>query len=315
METILPKTNQDNQTSGGFSPSPHKNITSRVRALVVASAGLILVLLLIGGGAILAGRVWDPLWNPFRPNPTKTISTAFLNFQKSTTMHTVSMLDIVSDNQLIKGSFAGDIDSSDINAPKIEGVVQLTYQNADQKINPAYLNLDLKVIGTDTYVSIFDYSPEIAKYFLGLGINVSLAKDQWLLIPSDGPLQSVIPIASIKKAVLDKKTFSVKKNLPDQMFKGQKIYHYLIESNNEVLLHIFQDTLAADFFKEAGTLSIDVGIGSDDGNLQSMSLSKKQLENDAGKKIDVTVHVENSKFNELVIIKAPTDFLNIDEIN
>ncbi len=50
-----------------------KGFRSKVVSIMLASAGVIIVLLLIGVGALLAGHVWNPTWNPFKQNSDKII--------------------------------------------------------------------------------------------------------------------------------------------------------------------------------------------------------------------------------------------------
>jgi len=35
---------------------------------ILGILGLVVVLSIIGGGALLAGHVWNPSWNPFKPS-------------------------------------------------------------------------------------------------------------------------------------------------------------------------------------------------------------------------------------------------------
>ncbi|OGZ62934.1 MAG: hypothetical protein A2639_01435 [Candidatus Staskawiczbacteria bacterium RIFCSPHIGHO2_01_FULL_34_27] len=57
MEEEIKKTEKSNIQT--------RNLRGKVLSIIIASLGLILILLLIIGGAALAGKVWNPLWNPF----------------------------------------------------------------------------------------------------------------------------------------------------------------------------------------------------------------------------------------------------------
>jgi len=50
----------------------NKVIFAKIISITLGVAGLVLVLLIIGVGALLAGRVWDPKWNPFKPPKERT---------------------------------------------------------------------------------------------------------------------------------------------------------------------------------------------------------------------------------------------------
>lgn len=52
-----------------------KNPKNKLLSVILGILGLVLVLLIIGVGALLAGHVWNPKWNPFKqaPNTDKMI--------------------------------------------------------------------------------------------------------------------------------------------------------------------------------------------------------------------------------------------------
>jgi hypothetical protein len=43
-----------------------KTSSNNTLSIVLGVLGLFLVIAIIGFGALLAGHVWDPVWNPFR---------------------------------------------------------------------------------------------------------------------------------------------------------------------------------------------------------------------------------------------------------
>ncbi len=45
-----------------------KSFYNQVIPFVLGFVGLLVVILIIGLGALLAGRRWDPYWNPFKPH-------------------------------------------------------------------------------------------------------------------------------------------------------------------------------------------------------------------------------------------------------
>ncbi len=53
---------------------------NKVISVILAVLGLVIVILLIGGGAALAGHAWNPKWNPFKPtsNSDKIIRAKIL---------------------------------------------------------------------------------------------------------------------------------------------------------------------------------------------------------------------------------------------
>ena len=75
-----------------YYPSPPQKKKSKILWIIIG--GIILVV--VGGilGA-LATRVWDPLWNPFRPEPTEVIEKMTLEMEKLKTLHSRTKLEII----------------------------------------------------------------------------------------------------------------------------------------------------------------------------------------------------------------------------
>lgn len=51
----------------------NKKNKSKLLSLIITSIGLIIITLLILGGALLAGHVWNPKWNPFKQTSDKVM--------------------------------------------------------------------------------------------------------------------------------------------------------------------------------------------------------------------------------------------------
>ncbi len=291
---------------------PGKNLKSNLISWIAGVAGLVVVLVLIGGGALLAGRVWDPLWNPLRPNPDKVISAALVNLQKTTTLHMVSDIDMNSNNQVLSASFAGDVDSHDVNSLKMQGELDVTY--SDASLQSAHAKSDIRLIGNDMYINITDYSPLVNAYASILHINIDSLKGQWLLI-SGNQLAGISDIYRIKNAVVNKNTFTFKKRLPDEMVDGQKIYHYLITLNSAALSGPAGQNLSSGLTSAIDQVDVNLGIGSKDGNIESVAFTKKQVDNlMKGNKVDVSVKIRNSSFNQPFLVQAPAKFIRLENI-
>ena len=43
-----------------------KTFWGRTISITIGVLGIVIVLVIIGGGALLAGHVWNPKWNPFK---------------------------------------------------------------------------------------------------------------------------------------------------------------------------------------------------------------------------------------------------------
>ncbi|MBX4200856.1 hypothetical protein KW786_01880 [Candidatus Parcubacteria bacterium] len=296
-------------------PLTRKNLKNRVLSWITASAGLIVILLLIGGGALLAGRVWDPLWNPLRPNPKKVIAGAFANIKRTNSLHLVSDIDIISGSQVLSGSLISDIDSHDFNSWKAEGKFDVTY--SDALLQSSYAKSDVKLIGQDVYLKMVDYSPLVNAYASVLKIDIAKAKGQWMLLPGN-QLVGISDLYIIKNAMIDRDVVVFKKNLPDEMVDGQKVYHYSVTLNTALLAGKLGQNFSAGLADALSQADIDLGIGSKDGNIQTISLSKDQVENfmkgSQGNKVDVKVKIHASEFNKPVTVQPPPSFIRWEEV-
>lgn len=84
----------------------------------------------VGVGTSLATRVWDPLWNPFRPNPEKVLAKTASQMKELKTYHnkTVFVADFKNKEGFkIEGDFSGDSDNADGNNPKLAGKFNLNF--------------------------------------------------------------------------------------------------------------------------------------------------------------------------------------------
>jgi len=61
---------------------------------------LVLVFLLLAGATIvLASRIWDPLWNPFRPKPEKVIERMFQKVWQVKTFQDKSDISLICNSK------------------------------------------------------------------------------------------------------------------------------------------------------------------------------------------------------------------------
>ena len=78
------KDNQNTTSENNrITPKPKKIFKGKTLSAILAIFGLIVVISLIGIGAALAGRIWDPKWNPFRPKASKDSPVIYKNFQET----------------------------------------------------------------------------------------------------------------------------------------------------------------------------------------------------------------------------------------
>jgi hypothetical protein len=69
----MQEVNRNNQVAPKLGAKNQKIFWGKIVSITLGVLGLVVVLAIIGGGAMLAGHVWNPAWNPFKPSPTDTM--------------------------------------------------------------------------------------------------------------------------------------------------------------------------------------------------------------------------------------------------
>src|SRR3989344_684294 len=320
-----------------------KNVTGKILSIIGASTGLVVVLLVIGFGAILSSRAFDPTWNPFRPNPDKVIGAAISNIWNIDQFHTDSTVDyrVSSGGQNIASSFsfAGDADISNLNNPSISGKTTLRLPGNGEG---AVFSVDVTLVDKDVYFNVISASSNYQAFSPILLDALLKTKGGWIKYPALGigeleekyqsPNINAI-WATIKKTFAENKIYTFKKKLPDQVLDGQKIYHYLVAVDNNALskaiARILDDSgllgaftskeqALAEFLNSVGEITIDVGIGSHDNYLYNLAMEKKvdiSIFNPYYQGIaDLHISINNSRPNEPVTIMPPPVYKNFEQI-
>lgn len=233
----------------------------------------VLVLIFLFGGFLLATRIWDPLWNPFRPNPEEVIKKAVLEAKKIKTCEEKIELLLSGKNEG-KIEFKLNVDSkNDVSQPenvKTEGKFNLFLSQNGKETLPSFeiaLAGETKKIGETLYLKITQL-PSFP--FLEMtGLDLSQIKDRWIKIDRESVLNLLKEMAGEewtpeveemlkenieKQRVLEKKLqekiinifsgkqfYLVKKELPDEKISGIKVYHYLFAlDKKEISKAIFE---------------------------------------------------------------------------
>ena len=85
--------------------------------------GVVIIAILCFVG-ILSARVFDPFWNPFRPEPEEVIVKMKVKMEKIKTFHSETFFEILAKNEKelkLNGKFLTDSDNSDSKNPKSKG--------------------------------------------------------------------------------------------------------------------------------------------------------------------------------------------------
>ncbi|GEM_PF-1200837 len=237
---------------------------------------LILVLILFAGLiGILASRMWDPLWNPFRPAPERVIEKMFLEMKKIKTSQRKAGFSIKGENGeklelTIKTE--GKIDKINPENPKIEERFDLLFQS-DFEETPLGIKFafsgESKVIDNVFYIK-FTKLPSIPGLEI-IGVIFPSIRDQWIKIDKESLIEYMKKVfpekwtpetermikesferqktfekeagERLEEILRNKKLFIVKKELPDEKIEGVKVYHYVISLNHEEIIRTIPEIL------------------------------------------------------------------------
>ena len=339
MEEITPL----QATEQYSSPRP-----SRREAKIAAA---IIVLSFISTGSLLAARVWDPLWSPFRPEPEEVISQMAEKTKEIKTAHLISDISLrVKENGKDAGAFSvkieGDSDNSDLANRKSGANLNLVFSGEGMEI---FLALENITIGDTSYIKLTTLPalPILEPILAILGIDLNKVKNQWIKIDEESvkeiagnfPAQKIEESERQKEAekrlndlLANKKLYLVKKEFPDEEIKGEKAYHYSVALNKSELkdlipeaIKILQGTggeelsgagsLFSEFFDQLGNVTADIWIGKKDNFLRKL---KGQIEIKLPEKTDDIISIdfllEFSNFNQPIKIEAPSGSKTIKEV-
>ncbi len=236
--------------------SPPLILTRKPKRRAIKIILVVLFLGVVSTGIVLATRMWDPFWNPFRPRPEKVIALMFEKMTEPKSVHSEIKFKMETkekkEENMLKGvviNFSGDSDNSDINNAKGEGEVEIA--NSFGSEQSFYTKTKIKMLGrTEGYFNIEEFNaPSFAPTLLMMGINLDNLKGTWIKIPIEDKLgqganeQTAVLTEQMRKIMSESKIYVVKKQLTDQTIEGKKMYHYLVALNNEELIKLIGDLM------------------------------------------------------------------------
>jgi len=254
MEQLESQTPNPNLT---FNERPKKTPLGAVLKIIIG----IIIVLVLGGGICLATRIWDPLWNPFRPEPEEVIEKSLekmknlkqVSFRLNGNVKVGSSLDGrvngINDqnNFFLKANFNIE-GSGDKKDPKNQkGSARYTFSLSDPEIT--ILNKGaVRVIEDSVYLKFekFDLPPELKFDFMLSGIDVDKLIGQWMKMEAEEGLsasQQLEYYQEVQEIFAKRKIFSIKEELKDEKINERKCYHYLVAINNEELVEALGEAI------------------------------------------------------------------------
>lgn len=237
---------------------------------LVKITGFILISFLAVSGVVLGTRIWDPVWNPFRPNPERVMAEMFLNLRNLKSFHSEAEIEFlfkreIGEDMVFYSSAIRDLDNHDSENPK--SATDITARLGIEGIDLNFAGSQ-KTIGDSSFYKITTIPalPFLEPFLQMMGINIYDIKDKWIEIDlesfsawakenipstyftSEEELkrqlkeQEVIR-EEVKQIIETKKIYYVEKELPDEKINGKDVYHYIVALDKEELKNVIPEIL------------------------------------------------------------------------
>ena len=321
------------QTPGASITVPVKKLTGPIKII-----GLVVILVVVVSAVLLGTRIWDPVWNPFRPSPEKVMAMMFENMKDVKTSHAAGKM-ILSVDQVndISGKVTilmdSDSDISNIASPKLSGSFQASY--IDQATS-MLVKAKTKIIDNAVYFNIEEFNvPSLTLIFGMMGIDIDTMKGVWI---KSSDLQAAPDqfSAKMQELISNTKVYDIKEQLPDQKIDGQSMYHYSMVLNNERFIDLMdgimdetvemsQNALMAgmvkgmilEALKNIGEIKAELFIGKKDYLIYGLKMLKdinvSAISPGMSGVMGINFEQYYSKYNQPVVIQAPANFENLEE--
>lgn len=263
------------------------------KRLILFSILVILLIFVFGIIGVLASRIWDPLWNPFRPSPEKVIGKMVLEIEKVKTLEQKMEFLIKIKNQ-------GDVEvklisegKEDKSQPEKQKIAQkfdilVSFSEKEAPIGAGMkfaLAGETRTLEEESYFK-FTTLPAIP-FFEMMEIDFSQIEDQWIKVDQESIIDFIKELAKdewmpemekmveefekkleerkiaekeiqekVKKILSERTPIFVKKEFPDEEIDGIKVYHYLIGIDKNKLLETIPELwkiIEEEMLKEYGT--------------------------------------------------------------
>jgi len=267
--------------------SPIPTSPAKKTGIILKIIAGIVVLGVVGAGVCLGTRIWDPLWNPFRPSPEKVIDEMTINMKEVRSLHTDTEINLWSEQEAKTTSeisliINNDSNLEDLDNPKTSGsfLMRTTSQVETVSQGPEFsVSGKIRSIGDASYFKIDEIPLQLQFLLAFQGINADEVIGNWIKVDKEGlenlmkqkystpqgleiieqqQEEQKVMIEKIQK-ILEGKKLYYPKELPDEEIGDQKTYHYLLILNKEEIKNIIPDVLEI-IFESAGNGLIGDGF-------------------------------------------------------
>jgi hypothetical protein len=286
---------------------------------------IFLVLFILAAGAALFTKMWDPLWNPFRPKPAVVIAAMAAKMAAVETLHSDfnGTFNLTGGTEMsVTAGVSSDIDSRDEQNLKTGGQINVDLTMAG---NESSFGMQGRQIGPTFYLDLTAVpSTPLVSPIAGIQ-DFSGLKDQWIKIDGES-LLNVSAVETLNNFLQDANLYSLKAELPDGKIGSVSVYHYQVSLSNDELKKIIAlpEQAAAvlgfsmdDFIDKAGEFSAELWIGKKDNLLYGFKMTKSfDLANVIIGQVgqaSLNMNVNFSKFNQPVTIEVPAQSETLQE--
>ena len=330
-------------TPSALGPKTSWMLAIKIIVGVVAAA-------IAGTGILLTARIWDPLWNPFRPEPEEVIEEMTTKMGEIKTGYIETVLKAVGEETpFFRGysiSLKGYFDTEDSEQSKLDLDGEIEVSLEGMKISGKG---KFRSIGDASYVKFTEFP-----FSLMMIIDPGEIKDKWIELEKkpfsdadsskESKEKSEEMLSKIRKLIKEKGLYLVKEELPDEKIGEEEVYHYVVSLNREGIkkaipeyLEILKDYNYSpeaflgpevqreeilqdvdEFFDKVGEINIDFWIGKKDNYLYKVWVDKKidlsKLANGEKSSINFSFSAVFSDFNKPVDITAPEDAVKLEDL-
>lgn len=344
MANEIPQTPLGVPSSAYF---PGTSATKKAKSSFIKIIIGIIVILVLGTGISLATRIWDPLWNPFRPSPEEVLDKMSQKMKEVKTNHSEMQFEfgVKEETQVdlekkeVSGgefqmtmAFNIDADDTDPQNPKSAGDFNMVMSLSGMSIPLAG---EIIGIGDTSYFKFTTMNLP----FLPTQIQ-SQVRNQWIQYDEKSKEKEEGITKKLEALLKDKKFFLVQKEFTDEKIENQAVYHYLVVLDKEEIKKILPELLKTmegynpslmplageessnklnEFLEKIGEITADIWIGKKDNYLYKVKGEKEIdlsiLSQEQRGTITIKFVVASSNFNQPVTIEAPKEFKTFEEIS
>ncbi len=304
--------NQVQSSIGGPDISSKPSFVPKRSSLIIKIVIGVVVILVVGIGVALAARVWDPLWNPFRSEPQEVLEKMYQNMKEAKSLHVELVLNIEenSSSEVTIIKLSNDSDKLDPNNTKSKGEIEVV---SGDKFS---FKLNYVIINKKLFFKIDNISPI-------MGMDLSFFQGKWIesgeSFKQDNQESKTLgeSIEEIKEILI------FKQELKDEKIDNKRVYHYLLEINEEKLKELSQiATPVSGIVGGVGSIEkqvedikdfeINYFIGKRDELLYKIS-AYKEVEEESRKE-SLSFEMTFSDFNKELYIEAPQEAQSLEEV-